>query len=240
MTAFYMFRLMYLTFHGEERKAADSAHPVHEAPSVMTIPLVILAAGSVVVGWLGMPAWTGLPNLFEHFLEPALATAYHGAHGGHAALSLEIGLAIFSVAVAAIGAYVATHFFLRQPTKAARLRERYRAVHQLVFNKYYVDEAYDLLFVNRAKGLGNKLSWFDAKIVDGAVNGSALATRITAWISGQADLHIVDRMVNLVAEIVSFFSSVFRKLQTGLAQGYVFSFVLGIVLIISIFLYWGV
>jgi NADH-quinone oxidoreductase subunit L len=188
-----------------------------------------------------MPAWSGLPNVFEHFLEPALATAYHGeAHGLHASLLLEIGLALVSVVVAGAGAYFATHFFLRRLDRTAELWRRYRAIHEVVLNKYYVDEAYDLLFVNRAKGLGNKLSWFDAKVVDGLVNGSALATRISAWLSGQADIHIVDRLVNLLAEIVEFSSSVFRKLQTGLVQRYALSFVLGIVLIIGFFLFWGV
>ncbi len=239
LTACYMFRLMFLTFHGEERMSSETAHHLHESPRSMTIPLVILAAGSALAGFLGLPIWTGLPNLFEGFLEPSFETAYHGEHAAHHSWSLEVGLAILSVAVAAAGLYLAYHFFLRKTERAAALQQRFAGLHRLVYNKYFVDEAYDALFVNRTKGLGNVLSWFDEKVVDGLVNGSAAATRITAWISGQADLQIVDRMVNLVAEITNFFSAVFRKLQTGLVPRYALSFVIGIVLIITAYLYMG-
>ncbi len=103
-----------------------------------------------------------------------------------------------------------------------------------------MDEAYDVLFVDRAKGLGRFLSAFDNNVVDGAVNGSATITQISAWFSGQADIHIVDRMVNLVAESFEFFSSVLRKIQTGLVQRYALFFVIGIILVISFYLYMGV
>ncbi|MFQ5739595.1 MAG: NADH-quinone oxidoreductase subunit L [Acidobacteriota bacterium] len=242
MTAFYMFRLMFLTFHGQSRAGKGHAHAVHESPLSMTVPLVILAAGSAVAGFLGMPAWLGTPNLFEHFLEPALSTAYQGqeGHAIHASLLLEVGLAGFSILLAGAGLVVAYRFFIAHKEKAEEWRLRFQNLHELVFNKYYVDEAYDLLFVHRAKGLGSALSWFDATVVDGLVNGSALMTRITAWVSGQADLQIVDRMVNLVAETVHFLSSRFRRLQTGLTQRYALFFVLGIILVITFYLYYGV
>jgi NADH-quinone oxidoreductase subunit L len=240
MTAFYMFRLMFLTFYGDERMALDPSK-VHESPRTMTIPLVILSVGAVCAGWLGMPLWSGLPNLFGDFLEPAMGQVYRGhGHTEHAPLSLEVGLALLSVAVAAAGLYLAYHFFIRRIDKTIELWQRFLPVHRVIENKYYVDEAYDLLFVNRAKGLGNKLSWFDAHLVDGLVNGSALMTRITSWLAGQADLHIVDRIVNLLGEITTLFSAVFRKLQTGLVQRYALTFVLGVVLIITAFLYLGV
>ena len=135
--------------------------------------------------------------------------------------------------------FLAYHFFLARPEKAGQLRERFQGLYRVVYNKFYVDEAYDGLFVNRCKDLGTWLSTFDLKVVDGLVNGSAAATRISAWISGQADIHIVDRLVNLTAEIVEFFSSVFRRLQTGLVQRYIAFFVLGLVLIIGCYLYLG-
>jgi len=240
MTAFYMMRMMFLTFHGEERLSPEVASHVHESPSVMTVPLVILAVGSVFAGYLGLPAWLG-PNVFEHFLEPAFETSYRGAgESVQAAHSTEILLTLVSVALAGMGIYLAYHFFLKRKEQAAQLRERFSGLHQVIYNKYYVDEAYDVLFVDRAKGLGRFLSAFDNNVVDGAVNGSATITQISAWFSGQADIHIVDRIVNLVAEIFEFFSTVLRKIQTGLVQRYALFFVIGIILVISLYLYMGV
>ncbi len=238
MTAFYMFRLMFLTFHGEERLSEEVKHHVHESPRVMTVPLVLLAVGSVVVGYLGLPAWLGT-NHFEHFLEPALATAYRGEATPHHSHVTELILTVISVLVAALGIYLAFRFFLQKPDRLQSLRQRFTFIHTTLYNKYYVDELYDALVVNRCKGLGNFLSAFDARVVDGIVNGSALATRISAWLSGQADIHIVDRLVNLVAEVVEFWSAVLRKLQTGLVQRYVLFFVLGIILVITFYLYRG-
>ncbi|MFB3904693.1 MAG: NADH-quinone oxidoreductase subunit L [Acidobacteriota bacterium] len=241
MTAFYMFRLMFLTFYGQERVDPHAAHHVHESPRVMTVPLMFLAVGSVLAGYLGLPAWLGT-NLFEHFLEPALETAYQAAPEAavHHSHQTEILLTVVSVTIAAIGIFLAWYFFIRRPEKPAALQQRFSGVHKLLYNKYYVDEAYDLLFVDRTKDFGTFLWRFDERVVDGLVNGSAIATKITAWVSGQADIHIVDRLVNLVAEIMNFFSAVIRRLQTGLVQRYALFFVLGIILVISYYLYIGV
>ena len=240
MTAFYMMRMMFLTFHGEERLSPGLAHHVHESPLVMTVPLMILAAGAALVGFLGLPAWLG-PNVFEHFLEPAFETRYQAAEGvDQYAHSTELLLTAVSVALAAMGIYLAYHFFLQHKEKPAQWLERFRGVHQLIYNKYYVDETYDLLFVDRTKDAGRFLAAFDSNVVDGAVNSSATMVRISAWISNQADIHIVDRIVNLVAEIIKFFSSILRKLQNGLVQQYALFFVIGIILVISFYLYLGV
>ncbi len=248
MTAFYMMRMMFLTFHGEERMSEEAAHHVHESPWVMTLPLVLLAVGAALAGYLGLPAWLGT-NRFEHFLEPAFHTAYRPPIEGHHGPGTEILLTVISVALAGCGIYLAYYFFLKHTEKPARLLERFRGIHTVIFNKYYVDEGYDLLFVGEGKGLwrlfgaknwGRFLSAFDNNVVDGAVNGSATITRISAWISGQADIHIVDRLVNLVAEILLLLSAVFRRLQTGLFQRYALAFVMGLILIISLYLYLGV
>ncbi|MEE8350525.1 MAG: NADH-quinone oxidoreductase subunit L, partial [Acidobacteriota bacterium] len=240
MTAFYMMRMMFLTFHGEERLTPEVASHVHESPGVMTVPLMILAVGAALVGFLGLPAWLG-PNVFEHFLEPAFERRYQAVgEAHHYPHSTEILLTAISVAVASMGIYLAYHFFLQHKEKPAQWLERFRGVHRLVYNKYYLDETYDLLFVDRIKDTGRFLSAFDSNVVDGAVNGSAGITRIAAGISGLFDTHIVDRIVNLVAEICGFFGSVFGKLQTGLVQRYALFFVMGIILMVSLYLYLGV
>ncbi len=238
MTAFYMARLMILTFFGAERFDEQTTRQIHESPKSMTIPLIILAGGSALVGFLGLPAWITAAfgsNLFGNFLEPAFEHAYHGeGHGPHPPLSLEFGLAVLSVAVAVTGIVLAVRFLLLR--KPYQPRGNLARVHRWVYNKYYVDETYDALVVNPAKRLGNVLTWFDNYIVDGLVNGSATLTRFAAWISKIFDLEVVDRVVNLLGEIVEFFSAVFRKFQTGLMQRYALVFVLGVIAVITLYL----
>ena len=145
-----------------------------------------------------------------------------------------------SVALAGAGIYLAYHFFLKRKEQADQLRQRFSGLYQVIHDKYYVDELYDFLFVHRAKGLGRFLTAFDNNVVDGAVNGSAAMTKLVAWGSGLFDMGVVDRIVNLVAEIFEFFSTVLRKIQTGLVQRYALFFVIGIILVISLYLYMGV
>lgn len=248
MTAFYMMRMMFLTFHGKERMSEKVAHHVRESPWVMTCPLILLAIGSAFAGYLGLPAWLG-SNRFEHFLEPVFRTTYHPPIEGHYGYEIEILITVISVALAGIGIYLAYYFFLKNTEKSALLLEKFRGIHTVISNKYYVDEGYDLLFVGEGKGVwrffgvknwGRFLSAFDSNVIDGAVNGSATITRISAWISGQVDIHIVDRLVNLVAEIAQLLSSVFRWLHTGLFQRFALAFVVGLICIISLYLYLGV
>jgi NADH-quinone oxidoreductase subunit L len=240
MTAFYMFRLLFLTFHGEGRLDGNALSRVRESPRVMTLPLVVLAVGAVFSGYVGLPAWLG-GNTFEHFLEPSLATAFHATREAavHYTHAVEILLALVSVVAAGLGFFLAHYLYLRRPDKPVELQERFSGAHAVLFRKYYLDEAYDALVVNRAKNLGSGLSKFDEKVVDGLVNGSALATRLAAWISGQADIHIVDRMVNLTGEITETFSRLFRRIQTGIVQRYAFFFVVGIIVLISAFFFLG-
>jgi NADH-quinone oxidoreductase subunit L len=241
LTAFYMFRLMFLTFYGKERFDPHVASHLHESPKVMTLPLIGLAIGSVFAGYLGMPAWLGT-NFFERFLEPSFELAYRtqAAVAVHATYETEILLTAASVTLAAIGILIAYYFFIRRPERPAALAQRLAGPYRLLYNKYYVDEVYDALFVNRTKDLGTFLGRFDERVVDGLVNGSAIVTRIAAWLSGQADIHIVDRLVNLVAEFFRSASALVRRLQTGLVQRYALFFVIGVILVISFYLYLGV
>ena len=114
MTAFYMWRLMFLTFHGRERMPEKVSQRVHESPFTMTYPLIVLAVGAGLAGYLGLPAWLG-PNIFGDFLEPVFRST-HGAslHVHHAEHSTEVFLTLISVTVAGVGIYLAYHFFLSQ------------------------------------------------------------------------------------------------------------------------------
>jgi len=208
MTAFYSFRLIYLTFFGASRMDHEVEHHVHESPKIMTVPLLILAFFSLTIGWLGLPV-VEHGNRFAEFLAPVFPQVSHGeAEGGH---GLEIGLMIFSVLVAVAGIILAWVLYVKYTNIPNRIAEKYRGVYTLLLNKYRVDEVYNYLFVD---GLVHKLAKFlygvgDVKIVDGAVNG--------------------------VARLIGRTSEQGRKLQTGFVQEYAFSMVLGFVALIGLY-----
>jgi len=236
MTAFYMFRLVFLTFFGQERMDEHTRHHIHESPRNVVYPLAALAFLSVVGGYVGLPGWMGVGNQFEHFLEPVLRLPQEAAAGhGEASAGLEITMTALSVLVAAVGIYLAYRFYVVDPAAPGRFTARAKSLYRWVFNKYYVDQAYDALFVNRTKDLGRACFFVDARFVDGAVNGAASGTRGTATISRLFDKYVVDGLVNLIGWINLKLNSVATSLQTGLVQRYVLGAVFGIILLIIIF-----
>jgi len=233
MTAFYMWRLIFMTFHGAPRTDPHTLAHVHESPPVMTVPLVALAAGSVLAGWIGAPKlWAFLPEgfrLFEHWLGPALGaeTVVHASSHAHDA-STEWLLMCLSVAVALVGIALAHHFYVRRPERAAALRAAAGPLYTTLANKWYVDEIYDFLFVNGlGKGGGSALARFDNRIVDGGVNGAGWLTRLTSTLSIWWDTWIVDGAVRLTAFLVKAVSFPVRVLQTGSVQAYALVITLG-------------
>ena len=175
ITAFYMFRAVFMTFHGESR-VDPHVHP-HESPPVMTVPLMILAGLSVVGGLVGIPIIKGL-HYFHDFLAPAITPVGHEAHYPAA---FEVALMVFSMAVAAGGIYLAYRMYLKLPELPTVLAERWPTAYDLIYHKYYVDELYDAAVVEPVKQ-GSDFLWLgvDDKVVDGAVNGSA---SLVAWLS---------------------------------------------------------
>ncbi len=171
LTAFYMFRLIFLAFYGSQRFSEETRHHAHESPPSMTLPLIGLAVLSTLGGFVGLPAWLGT-NRFEQFLEPALEFAWRGEHA-ELPHSLEIGFAAISVAVALTGIYIAYRFYVADPSVPEGLAHRLSGTHRLLAHKYYVDEAYDALFVNPAVAGSREVLWrgVDAGLIDGTVNG---------------------------------------------------------------------
>ncbi len=193
LTAFYMARLMFLTFYGPERHQGqagghDAAAPGHggsghghhghgtpKEPSwLITGPLAVLAVFSATAGFVGLPAWLGT-NRFSSFLEPSFALAWHGEHSGIHSHALEIGLTVVIVALAAVMILVAYRLYVADPTRAERLAERYPGLHQLLTAKFYVDELYDAVIVWPIERISRVLLWkgLDVGLIDGAVNGVA-------------------------------------------------------------------
>ncbi len=236
LTAFYMFRLVFLTFYGKTRLSAEAAHHVHEAPMTMAGPLLVLAGLSIVGGWMNIPKILFGGAHFEHFLDPIfVAPSGVAAHATEHSHALEYGLMFGSVALAAMGIAAAWHFYLNKPEISKGLAERFAGVHKLLYNKYYIDEIYSYVFVDGptgGKGLGTTLSRFDAVIVDGGVNGTAWLTRFIATVSMWWDSWVVDGAVNLVGWIVWVLNWPARVIQTGLVQRYAWWMAAGVVLML--------
>ncbi len=214
LTAFYMFRLIFLTFWGEGRFSEEARYHLHESPPSMTIPLVILGIFSMVGGFIGLPAWLRSlgPNKFFDFLEPSLKLAYHGDHGSHhASHAVEMGFAGLSVAAALIGIYIAYRLYVRRPEAASVLAARMKGLHRLLFRKYYVDEIYDAAIVHPALNASTDLLWkgADAGFIDGIVNGTG--------------------------ETVKGLGSAMKHIQNGLIRSYAAWILLGTVAVLLFF-----
>ncbi len=255
MTAFYMFRLIFMTFYQEYRGPAwedghgdhhegegghHAWHGPHESPRLMTVPLIVLAVGAVLAGYVGVPAALGGSNAIEHFLEPSFV-AHAGGEGGHgetAHLShaAELGLMAISVLIAGLGIFLAYRNYIQRPETADEWAERYAGPHRVLTNKYYVDELYDATVVNGTMSGARGLWGFDAKVVDGAVNGAGWTTVASSKISHVLDKHVVDGLVNLVGWICQEGSYGFRRVQTGLIQNYAFATLVGVFAFVTWFL----
>ncbi len=187
LTSFYMFRLLFLTFFGEQRYDEHKVH-VHESPKNMTIPLILLAILAVAGGWFAAPTMLGGPNHFENFLRPvfdagsaAVSTAAAESAsvpetGGNA---LVKSLLAPGVIVALIGFLTAWWFYIRRPEVPKKLSQSVHGLYTLLLNKYYVDELYLAVIVRPLLWVSTNVLWhtIDEKVIDGAVNGTATGAR---------------------------------------------------------------
>jgi NADH-quinone oxidoreductase subunit L len=226
-------------------------HGPHESPAPMTSPLMALAVGAIVAGFIGVPAAIGGNNAIEHFLEPSFTAAHvEGAaepaaaaaepaeehEAPHPSRRVEIGLMVFSVLIALAGIGLAYRFYVTSPEISEQLAERWAGAHRLLLNKYYVDELYGATIISGTFKAARGLWTVDRNVVDGAVNGSGKLTVVSSWFSGLTDRTVVDGLVNLVGWIVQESSHAFRRLQTGLVQNYAMLMLFGIFAFVSIYL----
>ncbi len=217
ITAFYVFRAVFLTFYGRKRLSAEAEAHVHESPAVMTIPLVLLAIGSVTAGFLGVPNVLGGSNLFHHFLSPAVGPVgetFHSANGLAETVhetgshGVEVFLMVLSVLVGLVGIVAAHALYVRKPDLPRTISQKVSGLYRLVYNKYFVDEAYEKTLVRPGYFLSDKLFFkiIDVEIIDGIVNGIGVTARI--------------------------FGTVFRLVQTGVVRTYALFVLLGILYLI--------
>ena len=221
LTAFYMTRLVALTFWGEPRNHDVHAH---ESPKVMTTPLIVLAVLSVVAGYV---AWPG-HNVFHHLVHygEAEAEAFNWTvallASSAAGLGILIGLALFLWKVRV------PRVFTAKPALA---------VHRLLENKYYLDEIYWAILVVPLLWTTRVLAQFDQKVVDGVVNGVGYATLGLAIFYGWFDKWVVDGLVNLIAGVTKLSGRVMRFAQTGVVQNYCLVLFLGVLVIAGVYLF---
>jgi NADH-quinone oxidoreductase subunit L len=209
LTAFYIFRLVFLAFYGgDDRISAETKAHIHESPSIMTVPLAVLAFFAVAAGYIGLPRVLGEKiDLFGRFLAPVFANVpEHGPAPG-----TEWILMFFSTAAALMGIMAAYIFYVKNTRIPNALISRFPALYAIVSRKYYVDEAYDAVFVRPLVRSGEVIfDHFDKRVVDGALN-------VTAAAAGAAG-----RVLNL--------------LQTGLIKEYALAFLIGAVLFLGFLL----
>ena len=183
-TAFYMFRLIFLTFWGAPRFDEHHVH-VHESPRSMTVPLMILAALSIVGGWFAFPVLFHGENLFAKYLAPVFGVAHElreqisVAHSPEEHYTLEWILTGAATLAFVLGLGRAWQIYVKSPETAARVKESFAGAHRLLTHKYYVDEIYDAAIVQPIKKLSASILWqrVDVRTIDGLVNGIADAAR---------------------------------------------------------------
>jgi len=233
MTAFYMFRLIFMTFHGESRVDHEVEHHIHESPRSMLVPLVILAGLSIAGGWISWPEILGGSSHFVHFLSSVVAEPHEArveAAKGVSSRMGEIYLMLLSESLVVAGILFAWYIYIKRRDLPNKIASSVSGLYNLLLHKYYVDEIYDAAFVNRAKELGTSLGSFDAKIIDGlGVNGAGWLTRVISRISMWWDTWIVDGSVRLGSWIVYFASMPVRMIQNGELQEYMLVIVFGLV-----------
>ena len=176
LTAFYIFRLIFLTFYGAPRYDEHAVH-VHESPSNMLIPLIVLGVLSVVGGWFAAPILVGGTNFFDKFLAPVfsaarMAPAAEAASAGAAFLGALLGLPVLA---GLAGFLVAWWFYIRRPDMPAKVAASLSAPYTLLAGKYFVDELYSQVIVRPLLWLSTNVLWHgvDERVIDGAVNGVA-------------------------------------------------------------------
>jgi len=216
MTAFYMFRSLFMTFYGEQKTDPRAKDHIPESGLTITIPLMVLAGLATIGGLIGIPHAIDIfhvGNLFHDWLAPVFSQAQQlHVIEAHGSASVEIALMILSVLIGLAGITGAFMMYMKNPDAPAKFTAKFSGLHRWVFNKWYIDELYDFLFVNPCKKIGTFL-WrgFDVKVVDGIVNG-------VAWVAKGI-------------------GSGLKYTQSGYLHNYAVAMVIGVVVIVGYYVF---
>ncbi len=253
-TSFYMFRSYFMTFTGAYRGGGAAAHghdtaahghdtaahghdtaavhggghghTPHESPWTITLVLSVLAAGSVATLFLGLPKlWTGQEPALERWLEPVLTAQVPFAEKPH---WMEWAFQGLGVGAGAVGLLFAWLLYAEGRSQVpARLKALFLGAWTVVYNKYYVDEAYELLVVKPSLACASFLSFLDGRVLDWIVNAAGTVTRAFAALDGVIDTYLVDGAVNAVANATLDGGRSLRRIQTGRIQTYLYGALAG-------------
>lgn len=218
MTAFYMFRLYFMTFTGKPRDQHAYDH-AHESPYSMTVPLMILAFLAIFAGWWGIPWFSSNYASFVFF-----------GHPHHAVPNLL--LMGFSLVIALSGIGLAYLMYYKKSISCEAMGTRFKAIYTLLYNKYYFDELYMATIINPVYYIMEKIFRFDMLVIDGAVNGVGRLTLLWAWAKERFDTYVVDGAVNGAGYLSMAMGKVIRKTQTGQLQTYALVIFLGAIILI--------
>jgi len=210
LTAFYIFRLLFMTFEGEYRGLAERREHIHESPRVMTVPLMILAGGAVLMGLMGIPGFLGGGNWLGGYLAPVISGAVGSGGVSHISAVMEWLLVFVSVGVATGGILLASYFYKTGSfEKPKQVTEKLGWIYKLVHNKYKIDELYNAVILRPVIWISDNLlkSWIDEGFIDGV-------------------------MVNGSAGFFKRFSGVISRLQSGYLQTYIVVFLIGVLILI--------
>ncbi|MDP2942494.1 MAG: NADH-quinone oxidoreductase subunit L [Candidatus Omnitrophota bacterium] len=226
MTAFYMFRLIFLVLFGKPRSELHA----HESPNVMTIPLSILAVFSIFIGFIGSPF---MNHAFQNFIYFGDVHTMEAIEPNYFAMGLSTAVGLLGIGLAYL------FYILNNKILSQAIRAKFSLLYDVLSNKYYSDEIYEFLFIKPCLRLADLSFKFDLGVIDGAVNGAARVTMAISRVKSWIDIHVVDFFVNLVAVLTGFTSLAVRRIHTGRVQNYLLIAFFGLVLIIVIKLIGG-
>jgi NADH-quinone oxidoreductase subunit L len=227
LTSFYMFRLTYLTFYGTSRMDHHTEEHVHESPMVIVGPLMALGVLSIFGGFVGFPPEHGW---LHQFLAPVVGTGEkHDASTG-----LVLTLMMIAIGIALLGWGLAHYFYSVNLSAPDRLAAKFQAVYRILLNKYYVDEAYDLVWVEPTKKLGLLFDWFDRTVIDGLVRAVAQLAELVAAGSTWTEKHVIYGGINVVGYGNHLAARQWRQLQSGMVHHYAAIIVAGLFLLAAI------
>jgi NADH-quinone oxidoreductase subunit L len=226
--------------HDDHDAAAHGHHggTPHESPWTITLVLSLLALGSFLTLFLGIPmAWTGKPPILEHWLEPVLSaevpfTLIGDAHHNHV---MELVFQGMGVAAAVVGWFFAMLLYKdARSTVPETLKAKFTGIWTVVYNKYYVDELYALVVVRASVGIARGFSRFDGGVIDGIVNFAGAVGRFLGRFDAAIDKYVVDGAVNAVADGTAGVGRALRGIQTGRIQTYLYGALGGALVVVLI------
>ncbi len=223
------------------RREVATARQASPESRLMLLPMLVLALGAIVAGFVGVPAALGGHDAMGHFLAPSFRAAgsLTQADAGDLSRGAEVGAMLISVLVAVAGMASAWYLYLVRPDLPGRFVRRWRGPHALLCNQFYVDELYDATIVRGTLRSARGLRVIDRRVVDAAIDGLASLTQVGAWVSHMIDKYLVDAVVNGMARGAGRGSFLIRRLQTGLVQNYALLMVFGVVAFLTLYLFGG-